>query len=340
MSSESHGRLNRHRFQPKRRLDDVATWDLGCTLLERLEQKAEHDSNYVRMQHLHLLVELQMALEPLTSVPDNRFSAACVEQTFWAIKLAATRHGLRIRGAHHVDVGCGSTNPYGRMFAHLLIGVERATCLELDPVADPARAVRVLADLAAAVAIDPGRAFGNYTITGRECLANVADFDLARMAKGDAGGLSAGRLVYLQRSIDATGLDAGSVDLAVSNSVLEHVRDPAAALAELARITRPGGFGIHGIDVSDHSRFGNPAVHALGFLTVDAAAPIVSESNRLRCCQFEDLFRANGFAILERFPGPPIQVPPAIRARLQEPWRSMPDCQLAELWCTYILRRD
>jgi SAM-dependent methyltransferase len=37
----------------------------------------------------------------------------------------------------------------------------------------------------------------------------------------------------------------GSVDAFVSRSVLEHVRDPAAAVRHLLRCTRPGGLGVH-----------------------------------------------------------------------------------------------
>ena len=39
----------------------------------------------------------------------------------------------------------------------------------------------------------------------------------------------------------ALGLDAGSVDLAVCSLALTHLADPAPAIAELARVVRPGG---------------------------------------------------------------------------------------------------
>lgn len=44
----------------------------------------------------------------------------------------------------------------------------------------------------------------------------------------------------------------GSVDIVLSNSVLEHVRDPAATFAELDRVMSPSGFMLHVVDYRDH----------------------------------------------------------------------------------------
>jgi SAM-dependent methyltransferase len=44
----------------------------------------------------------------------------------------------------------------------------------------------------------------------------------------------------------------GPVDMVLSNSVLEHVDDPAGAVADLARVTAPGGQHFHFIDLRDH----------------------------------------------------------------------------------------
>jgi SAM-dependent methyltransferase len=42
-----------------------------------------------------------------------------------------------------------------------------------------------------------------------------------------------------------------SVDIALSNAVLEHLADPPKVFAELARITRSGGLGLHQVDFRD-----------------------------------------------------------------------------------------
>ncbi|MDO8788268.1 MAG: methyltransferase domain-containing protein [Sulfuritalea sp.] len=44
----------------------------------------------------------------------------------------------------------------------------------------------------------------------------------------------------------------GSVDLVVSHSVLEHVRDPQSLMLELGRILAPNGWMIHAVDYRDH----------------------------------------------------------------------------------------
>lgn len=44
----------------------------------------------------------------------------------------------------------------------------------------------------------------------------------------------------------------GPVDMVLSNSVLEHVDDLAGAVADLARVTAPGGQHFHFIDLRDH----------------------------------------------------------------------------------------
>jgi SAM-dependent methyltransferase len=42
------------------------------------------------------------------------------------------------------------------------------------------------------------------------------------------------------------------VDLILSASVLEHLRNPEAVMAECARILKPGGFMINVVDMRDH----------------------------------------------------------------------------------------
>ena len=54
------------------------------------------------------------------------------------------------------------------------------------------------------------------------------------------------------------GLEDASYDAVVSTAVLEHVRSPVDALRELARVTRPGGLGLHQVDHRDHRDFNRP----------------------------------------------------------------------------------
>ena len=55
-----------------------------------------------------------------------------------------------------------------------------------------------------------------------------------------------------------------SVDVVISNAVMEHVVDLDAAIRELARIARPNGVQSHQVDFRDHKDFDRP----LDFLTI------------------------------------------------------------------------
>ena len=73
---------------------------------------------------------------------------------------------------------------------------------------------------------------------------------------------------YAQQRVDSNGLHTalqferrrlseyvqagGSVDLVLSWSVLEHVRDPAATVRNMALVCRPSGAQVHFVDLRDH----------------------------------------------------------------------------------------
>lgn len=59
-------------------------------------------------------------------------------------------------------------------------------------------------------------------------------------------------LSYLIAPGEALPIRNGRADLVISHSTLEHVRDLEAVARELARITVPGGLGVHQVDLSDH----------------------------------------------------------------------------------------
>ena len=65
-------------------------------------------------------------------------------------------------------------------------------------------------------------------------------------------GLAAGVYQRVERISTLAGVDAGSVDLILSHSVLEHLRDPAATIAELERVLAPSGVMLHVVDYRDH----------------------------------------------------------------------------------------
>jgi len=65
-----------------------------------------------------------------------------------------------------------------------------------------------------------------------------------------------------------TPLPAGSVDLHISYAVLQHIPQPIlrAILQEAKRLLRPGGLGIHWVDMSDHFSHGDHSISPVNFL--------------------------------------------------------------------------
>jgi SAM-dependent methyltransferase len=118
-------------------------------------------------------------------------------------------------------------------------------------------------------------------------------------------------------------LESGSVDVTTSVAFLEHLPRMDDVAEELARITRPGGMGIHVIDGTDHHRYGQEGIHPLGFLAVEPGAEMVHESNRLRPVEFLPLFERHGFEVLSLAPYETAPVDEELRQTFVDPWRSM-----------------
>lgn len=87
-------------------------------------------------------------------------------------------------------------------------------------------------------------------------------------------------------------------DLVFSNAVGEHFYDISAAFREMARVTRPGGFGHHVIDLRDHRDFSRPLEYLLmneGDFWREFINRHAECGNRLRECEFLAVVRDAGF---------------------------------------------
>lgn len=120
-----------------------------------------------------------------------------------------------------------------------------------------------------------------------------------------------------------------SVDVTYSNATFEHLSDPARAIQELARVTRPGGLGFHQIDFRDHRNFEHP----LEYLTVSQQHSEVqlkktawSFGNGIRSTEFEAMFKTAGFRIVQFEANlfADEQYLAALQPRLQTKYKMMP----------------
>jgi SAM-dependent methyltransferase len=93
-----------------------------------------------------------------------------------------------------------------------------------------------------------------------------------------------------------------SADFIFSNAVLEHVADARAVTSELARISKPGGTGMHQIDWRNHRDFSRPLEHlVMPEEEFQDTAPknAYDFGNRLRMIEFRAYFEAAGFVVTE-----------------------------------------
>jgi SAM-dependent methyltransferase len=127
------------------------------------------------------------------------------------------------------------------------------TYANVDASADPAQAVRAQEILDASPQI---RAYKDYTyalLAGHSPVLDVGcgpGLDLPELASGHSVGLDASRAMCVVAGRRGTIVNAAATPLPFSDRtfggvradrVLQHLGDPVAALAELARVCRPGG---------------------------------------------------------------------------------------------------
>jgi SAM-dependent methyltransferase/Flp pilus assembly protein TadD len=335
-SDSAAGRLHKPHI-PKRSssLAGVSLDQLTSEVIARAGQGSFEASE----EAILLGLEMDRTLRRSLDVHNNRFSRRRYRDLFECFFQYVGPPSPQITDATIMDLGCGSLNPYGLLFLFLMLGAGRGIAVDLDAIYDRSSSARALADLAAELLVSPGEIVGAYPITREQILRNIATFNLAKLRGGDYMGIDPSRLIHRRDSVHSLSLDDGEVDLIFSNAFFEHIPEVDTAIAELARVTRPGGVGVHVIDCSDHRRYQDNKIHPLQFLTEPHTDPLPHGSNRLRLADFAAIFERHGFEVVQTHPFERAEVDEELRNRLVESFPSMADDSLAVIVAKLVVRR-
>ena len=319
-------------------LAEVPVADLAAELLHRLLATGA-SPRLLGESEVRLGMLLAREFDVRLDVHQNRASRARYHDLFENFHHSIGPVRPPLEGATWVDLGCGAANPWGALFLFLALGARRGIAIDTDEMQDVPESARALADLAALLLVDPGGILGDHPIAREQLLRHLEGFDLAKLRAGDPSGIAAERLAHRRDSVHALSLPDGEADVVMTNAFLEHIDRVDAAIAELARVTRRGGLGIHVIDGRDHRSIEDPAFHRLEFLREPGGEGLRHGCNRLRPLEFARLFERHGFAVLQVVEFERIAVDDATVASLAEPFRSLPQDELAVTQAKLVVRR-
>jgi hypothetical protein len=154
--------------------------------------------------------------------------------------------------------------------------------------------------------------------------ANVILSEIGRALSGEKTSM----ITYSAPVSDPTIVDDNSVDLLISQSVLEHVVDLRLTLLNTFRWLKPGGFASHQFDLTSHDIVSGWDEHRLfgerAWSLVVGKRPFMI--NRLPYSAIVDTFESCGFRIVR---ADRLRAPSTIsRAHLTESWRAASDDDL------------
>jgi SAM-dependent methyltransferase len=139
--------------------------------------------------------------------------------------------------------------------------------------------------------------------------------------------------------------DDESFDLVLSFAVLEHVTDPEAAVAEMARSLKPGGLSLHTIVTQDHRSFSNIGGYTpFSFRSYEAEdwdriAHRRFYQNRLLPVEWNHLFEESGLAIQKYRVEKRFELNERTIATFHPDFRRFPSSELGEVNCLIVAKK-
>jgi SAM-dependent methyltransferase len=316
----SHGTLVRLSAESRQSLKDVPTIDMLHELAARFSHGGEFPATEEGLAVGALLYD---HLHSLTNIHNNRFSMQRLADYNQAFIRPRSSNPPSVEGMTWVEIGSGSQNPLAFPFLLLLLGAKKCVAIDLEPIQDMRRACRALADVASTMLLHPS-SITEMTPDPHVILDRMKTFDMAKLRSGNEEGIDQSLLTHLCCQSESVPLPDGFADVVMSNSFLEHIEDLERVVREMARITKPGGLGIHGVDGTDHGRYSNPATGPLDFLKEPGEKRMVGGCNRIRPLMMVESFLANDFEFVEWETWDKIALSSEEIESFAEPFRSMP----------------
>lgn len=329
--SQPAGHLTHFGTSKNESLKSFSIGEIFSELIRRTSSNAKASTE----EHAYLAHQLYSNLRRFSDVHLNRHSVTNLKNVCSAFLRPNINYRLPIKDSTWVKLGCGSINPWSFSFLLLALGAKRAIPIDLDPVGDKEQACRTLAEIVKTLLVNPALIIGGDSagITPQDILNNLNGFGLEELSNGSVSGITESRLDYRLESVYELSVPHASVDVVVSNAFFEHVPDVDRAVESIARITKPGGYGVHIIDTIDHWVYGDPDSGPLDFLKVDSSVPLVNGCNRVRPKEFPAIFEKHGFEVLHTSYSNEISLTEDERRSFVSPWSSM---QLEDLAPTVI----
>jgi SAM-dependent methyltransferase len=219
-----------------------------------------------------------------------------------------------ITDAQVLEIGPGGN--VGSSLLMLLAGAQRVTCIDRMPWVRGTQLDHLYTAIIAQAAQDPA----TYLVAPQ----------FLEQARSDPKGLAESlldRIVYrAPESINTTTLPDSTFDFIFSNACFEHFADPGTAIAQIARLIRPGGVTSHQIDLRDHRDFGRPLGHLRYSERMWWLANVRLPNgvrNRWRASEYYASFEQNGLELVQRSATQSTVVTEEQRQRFNKHFRDM-----------------